>query len=93
MLTCRDNLFMRRIWGLSYKAHNAIIHNLSYNIDLRSVTRMMKLVHSCLNHCDSVCKSLLSAKFHSIMSTFSANYKHLSYKYKICQDDYSCISK
>ena len=35
-----------------------------------------------------MCKSLLSAKLHCIMSTFAANYKYLSYKYKICQDDW-----
>ena len=48
----------------------------------------MKIVHSCLNHCNSVCKSLLSAKRRGVKSTFAANYKHLSYKYKICQDDW-----
>ena len=48
---------------------------------------MLNLVHSCLNHCNSVCKSLLAAKLHYIKSTFAANYKYLSYKYKICQDD------
>ena len=78
----------RRIWGLPYKAHNAIIHNLSYNIDLQLDTRVLKFVHSCLNHCNSVCKSLLSAKLHCIKSTFAANYKYLSYKYTICQDDW-----
>ena len=78
----------RRIWRLPYKAHNAIIHNLSYNIDLQLDTRELKFVHSCLNHCNSVCKSLLSAKLHCIKSTYAANYKYLSYKYKICQDDW-----
>ena len=78
----------RRIWGLPYKAHNANIHNLSYNIDLQLDTRVLKFVHSCLNHCNSVCKSLLSAKLHCIKSTFAANYKYLSYKYKICKDDW-----
>ena len=48
----------------------------------------MKFVHSCLNHCNSVCRSLLSAKLYCIKSKFAANYKHLSYKYKICQDDW-----
>ena len=78
----------RRIWLLPFRAHNAIIHNLSYNIDLQLDTRMMKFVHSCLNHCNSVCKSLLLVKLHCTKSTFAANYKHLSYKYKICQDDW-----
>ena len=46
------------------------------------------LQHSCLNRCNSVCKSLLSAKLHGIKSIFAANYKHdKHYKYKICQDD------
>ena len=48
----------------------------------------MKFVHSCFNHCNSVCKSLLSAKLHCTKSIFAANYKYLSYKYKICQDDW-----
>ena len=61
---------------------------MSYNIDLQLDTRVLKFVHSCLNHCNSVCKSLLSAKLHCIKSTFAANYKYLSYKYKICQDDW-----
>ena len=78
----------RCIWGLPYKAHNAIIHNLSYNIDLQLDTRVLKFVHSCLNHCNRVCKSLLSAKLYCIKSTFAANYKFLSNKYKICQDDW-----
>ena len=39
-------------------------------------------------NCNSVCKSLLSAKLHCTKSTFAANYKHLSYKYKISQDDW-----
>ena len=65
----------RCLWGLPYNAHNAIIHSLRYNIDLQLDTRVLKLVHSCLNHCNSVCKSLLSAKLHCIKSTFAANYK------------------
>ena len=49
---------------------------------------MLTFVHSCLNHFYSVCKSLLSAKLHCIKSNLAANYKYLSYKYKICQDDW-----
>ena len=77
-----------RIWGLPYKAHNASNHNLSYNIDLQLHTRVLKFVHSCLNHCNSVCKSLLSPKLYCIKCTFAANYKYLCYKCKICQDDW-----
>ena len=75
------------LWDLNW-AHNAIIDNLSYNIDLQFDTRTMKFVHLCLNHCIRVCNSLLSAKPHCTKSRFAANYKHLSYKYKICQDDW-----
>ena len=66
--------------------YSATKSNLSYNIDLPLDTRMMKFVHSCVNQCNSVCKSLLSAKLLCIKSTFAVNYKHLSHKYKICQD-------
>ena len=38
----------RRIWGLPYKAHNAMIQNLGYNIDLQLDTRVLKFVRSCL---------------------------------------------
>ena len=48
----------------------------------------MNFVHSWLNHCNSVCKSLLSAKLHCIKSTYTANYKYLFYKFKICQDNW-----
>ena len=70
------------LWDLNW-ANNAIIDNLSYNIDLQFDTRTMKFVHLCLNHCIRVCNSLLSAKPHCTKSRFAANYKHLSYKYKI----------
>ena len=49
---------------------------------------MMKFVHSCLSYCNSVCNSPLSAKLYCIKSTFAANYKDLSYKHKICRDDW-----
>ena len=62
--------------------------NLNFNIDLQLDTTVLKFVHSCLNHCNSMSKSLLSAKLHCIKSTFAAIYKYLSYKYKICQDNW-----
>ena len=67
-------------------SHMFVFFLIICNIDLQLDTRVLKFVHSCLNHCNSVCKSLLSAKLHCIKSTFAANYKYLSYKYKICQD-------
>ena len=49
---------------------------------------MLRFIHSCLNHCNSVGKSLLLDKLQCIIFTFAANYKYLSYKYKICQKDW-----
>ena len=40
----------RRIWKLPYGAHNAIVHHLSYDIDLQLDTRMLRFVHLGLNH-------------------------------------------
>ena len=40
----------RHIWRLPYRAHNAIVHQLSYDIDHQLETRMLKFVHLCLNH-------------------------------------------
>ena len=78
----------RRIWRLPYRAHNVIVHSLSYDIDHQLDTRMTKFVYTCLNHSNSVCRSLLSSKLHCVRSTFAANYKYLSYKYNISQDEW-----
>ena len=78
----------RRIWRLPYRAHNVTVHSLSYDIDHQLDTRMTKFVYSCLNHSNSVCRSLLSSKLHCVRSTFAANYKYLSYKYNISQDEW-----
>ena len=72
-----------RIWRPPYRAHNVIVHSLSYDIDHQLDTRMTKFVYSCLNHSNSVCRSLLSSKLHCVRPTFAANYKYLSYKYNI----------
>ena len=81
----------RRIWRLPYRAHNVIVHSLSYDIDHQLDTRMTKFVYSCLNHSNSVCRSLLSSKLHCVRSTFAANFKYLSYKYNISQDEWFTI--
>ena len=49
---------------------------------------MTKFVYSCLNHCNCVCRSLLSSKLQCVWSTFAANFKYLSYKYNISQDEW-----
>ena len=78
----------RRIWKLPYRTHNAIVHNLSYNIDFQIDTRMIKFIHSCLNHSNIVCKSIVLSKLYCIKSTIGSNYKYLSCKYGISQDDW-----
>ena len=78
----------RRIWRLPYRAHNVIVHSLSYDIDHQLDTRMTKFVYSCLNHSYSVCRSLFSSKLHCVLTTFAANFKYLSYKYNISQDEW-----
>ena len=76
----------RRIWGLPFRAHNAIIHNLSYNIDLQLDTRMMKFVHSCLNHgrlivCVSHCYqqnfTVLSLHLLQIINIYHTNIRYV----------------
>ena len=46
----------RRIWRLPYRAHNVIVHSLSYDIDHQLDTRITKFIYSCLNHSNSVCR-------------------------------------
>ena len=48
---------------------------------------MIKFIHSCLNHSNIVCKSIVSSKLYCIKSTFGSNYKYLSCKYGISQND------
>ena len=48
----------------------------------------MTNVYSCLNHSNSVCRSLVSSKLHCVQSTFVENFKDLSYKYNISQDEW-----
>ena len=71
----------QRIWKLPYRAHNAIVHNLSYDIDLQLDTRMLKFVHLGLNHSNNVCKLILLSKLCSLQFTIASNYRYLSSKY------------
>ena len=64
------------------------VHQLSYDIDHQLETRMIKFVHLCLNHCNHVCRSIISSKLHCIKSTFASNYKYLSYRYNISHSDW-----
>ena len=78
----------RRIWKLPYRTHNAIVHNLSYNIDFQIDTRMIKFIHSCLNHSNIVCKLIVLSELYCVKSMFGSNCKYLSCKYGISQDDW-----
>ena len=78
----------RRIWKLPYIVHNAIVYQLSYDIDHQLETRMIKFVHLCLNHCNHVCRLIISSKLHCIKSTFASKYKYLTYRYNIAHDDW-----
>ena len=78
----------RRIWKLPYRTHNAIVHNLSYNIDFQIDTRKINFIHSCLNHSSIVCKSIVLSKLYCVKSTFESNNKYLSWKYGSSQDDW-----
>ena len=79
---------------LPYRTHNAIVHNLSYNLDFQIDTRSIKFIHSCLNHSNIVCNSIVLSKLYCIKSTFGSSYKYLSCKYQISQDDwYSNLSQ
>ena len=75
-------------WKLPYRAHNAIVHNLSYNLDFQIDTRMIKFILPCLNHSNLVCKSIVSSRLYCVMSIFGSNYKYLSCKYGFLQDDW-----
>ena len=78
----------RRIWKLPNRTHSAFVHNLSYNLDFQIDTRMITFSNSCLNHSNIVCKSIVFSKLYCVKSTFRSNYKYLSYKYGISQDDW-----
>ena len=49
---------------------------------------MIKFIHSCLNHSNIVCKAIVLSEIYCITSTFGSNYKYLSCKYGISQDDW-----
>ena len=78
----------RRIWRLPNRAHNAIVQNLSYNIDDQLETRMIKFIHMCLNHDNDVCRSISLSKLLCKNSTFSSNYNYLSCKYELSNKDW-----
>ena len=48
----------RQIWKLPCYTYNAIVQNLTYNIDDQLDVRIAKFTHMCLNHHNDVCQSI-----------------------------------
>ena len=59
-----------------------------YDIDHQLETRMITLVHLCLNHSNHICRSIIYSKLHCIKFIFASNYKYPSNKYNISYDDW-----
>ena len=78
----------RRIWKLPTRAHNTIVHNLSYNFDVCLDMKIIKFVYNALNHSNEICHNLLHTKLNCMRSTFSENYQYLSYKYQLSDRDW-----
>ena len=72
---------------ITNRARNAIVQKLRYNIDDQMETRMIKLIHMCLNHDNDVCRSISLSKLLCKNSTFSLNYSYLSCKYELSNQD------
>ena len=45
-----------------YRAHDIIVHNLSYTFDVYLDMRIIKFVYYALNHYNEICHNLLHAK-------------------------------
>ena len=78
----------RRIRKLPARAHNIIVHNLSYNFDVYLDMRIIKFEYNVLNHSNEICHNLLQTKLNCMRSTFSENYQYLSYKYQLSDRDW-----
>ena len=78
----------RRIWNLPYTTHNNVVYNLSSDIRLQLDKRIVTFIYSALNSSNCVSRSLLLSKLHCSGSTFASNYRHLSYKCNVCEEDW-----
>ena len=78
----------RRLWKLSSKTHNNIVHNLSSNFNVLLEKRIIKFIHNSLN-CNNICNNLLSTKLSCKYSCFADNFRYLSYKYDLCTTDWN----
>ena len=68
--------------------HNAIVQNLTYNIDDQLDVRIAKFTHMCLNLHNDVCRFISLSKLLCKNSTFASNYRYLSYKYSLSHHDW-----
>ena len=57
---------------LPCNTHNAIVQNLTYNIDDQLDVRIAKFTHMCLNHHNDVCRSISLSKLLCKNSTFAS---------------------
>ena len=64
------------------------MYNLSSDIRLQLDKRIVTFIYNALNSSNCVSRSLLQSKLHCTGSTFASNYRHLSYKYNICEEDW-----
>ena len=78
----------RRIWKLPPLTHNTIVHNLSSDINVCLEKRLIKFIHNALRS-NIICKNILSIKLRCKRSCFAENYRFLSYKYNLCDSDWS----
>ena len=78
----------RRIWKLPPLTHNTIVHNLSSDINVCLEKRLIKFIHNALRS-NIICKNILSIKLRCKRSCFAENHRFLSYKYNLCDSDWS----
>ena len=78
----------RQIWKLPARAHNIIVHNLSYNFDMCLDMKIIKICVNALNHSNEICRNLLHTKLNCMRSTFSENFQYLPYKYQLSDRDW-----
>ena len=72
----------RRIRKLPCYTHNAIVQNLTYNIDDQLDVR------TCMNNQNDVCRSISLSKLLCNNSAFASNYRYLSCKYSLSHHDW-----
>ena len=80
---------MRRLFKLEYRTHIYIINNLVESITIKLDRRLAKFVYSLLNSDNKFVTQLVGHKMFSSGSIVAENHRYLSYKYYICQQDWT----